>query len=437
MPLPYIFNNTAYNAGFFGTDDGRAASSFQIDDASTYSVFVSGQVRSPGDTVTLHYGADAPAGYANRSATLTATQYDNPNMIQFTSTDIPPGNTQAGNYRYVLSNTRLYGSNPPAGATRTRFTADDNTLGSWSGPSNTTPCYCTGTHLLTERGQVAVEDLAIGDLVVTVSGQHRPIRWIGSRAHPGLSAPQAERPVRIRAGGLSEGVPARDLLVSPDHCLWLDGLFVAAGHLVNGISITRGEPVADLTYWHVELDSHDLLVAEGAAAESFLAAPGVRAGFDGVQALDAGTRPVPYAPRAELGPELAALRGRLARRAISSGEATDLGPVRAWLDRCLVGADGLLHVGGWAQNTAQPDAPMCLDVMVDGAVVAFAVASEYRADLATAGIGDGRVGFDLGLDVRLVSGVPHIVEVRRSADGTLVCAKQIDAAGTWAALLAA
>ena len=230
MPLPYIFNNTAYNAGFFGTDDGRAASTFQIDDASTYSVFVSGQVRAPGDTVTLHYGADAPAGYANRSATLTATQYDNPNMIQFTSTDLPPGETQAGNYRYVLSNTRLYGSNPPAGATRTRFTADDNTLGSFSGPSNTTPCYCTGTRILTERGEIAVEGLAVGDLVVTATGQRRPIRWIGTRVHPGLSAPQAERPVRIRAGGLADAVPARDLLVSPDHCLWLDGLLVAAGY---------------------------------------------------------------------------------------------------------------------------------------------------------------------------------------------------------------
>jgi hypothetical protein len=75
--------------------------------------------------------------------------------------------------------------------------------------------------------------------------------------------------------------------------------------------------------------------------------------------------------------------------------------------------------------------------MVDGAVVVFTVASEYRADLAATGIGDGRCGFDLGLDVRLVPGVPHVVEVRRSADGALVCAKQIDEAGAWTALLAA
>jgi hypothetical protein len=94
-------------------------------------------------------------------------------------------------------------------------------------------------------------------------------------------------------------------------------------------------------------------------------------------------------------------------------------------------------VGGWAHDPAQPDAPVCLDVMVDGAVVAFTVASEYRGDLVAAGVGDGRVGFDLGLDVRLAPGVPHTVEVHRSADGALVCAKQVDAAGTWTALLAA
>ncbi|MCJ2064377.1 Hint domain-containing protein [Methylobacterium sp. J-088] len=308
-------------------------------------------------------------------------------------------------------------------------------------PARPAPCYVTGTRIRVLRGHtlqdVLVEHLRVGDLAITASGKPRPIRWIGSRGYAGLTAPKADCPVRINAGALAEGVPSRDLLVSPDHCLWLDGLFVAAGHLVNGTSITRGEAVRDLTYWHVELDAHDLLLAENTPAESFLPAPGVRVGFDGVQALDAGTAPLPYALRTELGPELAALRGRLARRAISSGEAADLGPMRAWLDRCVIGTDGLLHVGGWAQDAAQPDAAVCLDILVDGAVVAFTVASEYRADLATVGVGDGRVGFELGLDMPLAAGLPHVVEVRRSADGTLVCAKQVDAVGTWTALLAA
>lgn len=284
---------------------------------------------------------------------------------------------------------------------------------------------------------VPVEHLCVGDLAITASGRPRPIRWIGARRYPDLTVPQADRPVRIRAGALADGMPARDLLVSPDHCLWLDGQLVAAGHLVNGSSITRGEVVADLTYWHVELDSHDLLLAENTPAESFLAAPGVRRGFDGVQVFDVGTRPVPYAPRIELGSELAALRGRLALRAVLSGGAAELGPVRAWLDRCVIARDGLLHVGGWVRDEAHPDTPVCLDVLIDGAVVAFAVAAECRSDLAAAGVGHGRYGFDLGVDLRLAPHVDHVVAVRRSADGLLVCAKRVDSEGAWTALLAA
>ena len=317
-----------------------------------------------------------------------------------------------------------------------QVTSNSNGIGV-SNTNTQVPCYVAGTQILSDRGMVVVEDLVRGDVLITASGYHRSVRWIGSRRYPGFTAPQHDRPVRIRVGALADGLPARDLLVSPDHALMIDGLFVAAGHLVNGTSITRGEEIADLTYWHVELDSHDLILAENTPAESFLAAPGVRCGFDGVQTLNAGAAPAPYAPRTELGPELAALRGRLARRAILSDDAADLGPVRAWLDRCVVGTDGMLHVGGWAQDVARPEAPVCLDVMVNGAVVAFAVANEYRADLVAVGIGDGQVGFDLGLDVRLAPGVPHVVEMRRSADGALVCAKQVDASGTWTALLAA
>ncbi|MCJ2070062.1 Hint domain-containing protein, partial [Methylobacterium sp. J-030] len=260
------------------------------------------------------------------------------------------------------------------------------------------PCYVTGTRIRILRGRtivdVPVERLRVGDLAITASGQPRPIRWIGSRSYPGLSAPQADRPVRIKAGALADGVPARDLLVSPDHCLWLDGLLVAAGHLVNGTSITRGEAVRDLTYWHVELDSHDILLAEATPAESFLAAPGVRSGFDGVGELVESTTPVPYAPRVERhDPRLDALRERLIRRAGLSTEPMHFGTVRAWMDRC----DGT-HIAGWAQDAAHPDAPVCLDIVVDGVVVAMTLAEQYRADIAAAGVGDGRHGFEFNLD---------------------------------------
>ncbi|MEE7505175.1 hypothetical protein MMR14E_19055 [Methylobacterium mesophilicum] len=96
-----------------------------------------------------------------------------------------------------------------------------------------------------------------------------------------------------------------------------------------------------------------------------------------------------------------------------------------------------MHVGGWVRDEAHPDIPVCLDVLVDGVVVAFAVAAERRSDLAAAGMGHGRYGFDLGVDMRLAPRADHSVEVRRSADGLLVCAKRLDSAGAWTALLAA
>jgi hypothetical protein len=303
-------------------------------------------------------------------------------------------------------------------------------------PAPPAPCYVTGTRIRILRRltiqDVLVEHLRVGDVALTASGKPRPIRWIGSRSYPSLTAPQADRPVRIKAGALVDNVPARDLLVSPDHALMVDGLFVAAGHLVNGTSITRGEMVRDLTYWHVELDIHDMLVAEGAAAESFLAAPGVRGQFDGVGSDEAPVAAPPYAERVESGPELDALRERLILRAGLSIEPTRFGAVRAWMDRC----DGT-RVAGWAQDAAHPNAPMCLDIVVDGAVVAMTLAEQYRADIAAAGVGDGRHGFDLDLDEPLAPGKAHTVEVRRSADGLQVCAMAVDAAGTWTPLLAA
>jgi hypothetical protein len=201
---------------------------------------------------------------------------------------------------------------------------------------------------------------------------------------------------------------------------------------VNGKTITRGEAVTDLTYWHIELDSHDLLLAENTPAESFLAAPGVRRQFDGAARVEANTAPLPYAPRIERGPELDELRERLILRAGLSVEPTRFGAVRAWLDRC----DGT-RVAGWAQDAEHPDGPVCLDIVVDGDVVAMTLADEYRADIAAAGVGDGFHGFDLDLDETLTSGVAHTVELRRSADGVAVCAMAVDATGAWTPLLAA
>jgi hypothetical protein len=140
---------------------------------------------------------------------------------------------------------------------------------------STAVCFAAGTRLLTPRGAAAVEDLAIGDSVVTlVDGRHdvQPVQWIGTRrldlaAHPN---PALVAPVRVQRDALGPGVPHRDLLLSPDHCLLLDGRLVPVKLLLNGMTIVQERQAQSVQYVHVELARHGVLLAEGAAAESYL-----------------------------------------------------------------------------------------------------------------------------------------------------------------------
>ncbi|GGC91681.1 hypothetical protein GCM10010994_56800 [Chelatococcus reniformis] len=133
-------------------------------------------------------------------------------------------------------------------------------------------CFLAGTRIATPDGDVAVEDLVRGDLVLTADGRSRHILWIGRQAVAATFAdPSTCYPVRIMAGALAEGVPVRDLYVSPDHALLVDDVLVQAGALVNGTTITRVEqPEERFTYYHIELEDHALVLAEGAPAETFV-----------------------------------------------------------------------------------------------------------------------------------------------------------------------
>jgi len=133
-------------------------------------------------------------------------------------------------------------------------------------------CFVTGTMIATPSGQVPVETLKAGDLVLTQSGAAAPVRWLGhTRVSRLFGDASRVLPVRIMAGALSENVPSRDLGLSPNHAVAVDGLLIQAGALVNGTTIVR-DTNADLmfTYYHVELENHDVLLAEGAAVESYL-----------------------------------------------------------------------------------------------------------------------------------------------------------------------
>lgn len=138
--------------------------------------------------------------------------------------------------------------------------------------STNAPCFCAGTLISTPDGDRPVETLKAGDLVLTVDGDAVPVRWIGRRAvEPCFADPLRSQPIRIRQGALGNGLPARDLLVSPDHAMFLDGLLVQAGAMVNGVSILRETRMTKrFTYYHIETPDHSLILAEAAPTETFV-----------------------------------------------------------------------------------------------------------------------------------------------------------------------
>jgi hypothetical protein len=190
------------------------------------------------------------------------------------------------------------------------------------------PCFAAGTRLLTENGDVPVEDLRPGDHAITYDNEVAKIIWVGRRdinltEHP-FSA--FVRPIRIAAGALGMGIPERELVVSPDHGLYFDGCLVQAKDIVDGAVIRQDLEIPAIRYVHVELETHGILLAEGAAAESYL-----DTGHRGVF----GDGPVPVilppdvmqqrreadsvAPLVTGGEELAGIRARLHARKLMLG----------------------------------------------------------------------------------------------------------------------
>ena len=192
-------------------------------------------------------------------------------------------------------------------------------------------CYAKGTHITTDRGPVAVEDLQVGDLVLTVSGKYEPISWLGHRRVNCLrhNNPTVAWPVRIAKDAFGSDLPVRDLLVSPAHAIYVDGHFISAASLINGVTITQ-EPWSKVTYFHVELPTHNAIYAEGLAAETYLVAQN-RDFFletDGVVDLDAQFSEVTpedvyaskgYAPLASTGAVLESVRAKLLNRITELG----------------------------------------------------------------------------------------------------------------------
>jgi hypothetical protein len=229
-----------------------------------------------------------------------------------------------GNGSTVLETIQLAGS----------FTGDYFHLSADSGSGtfiteNTTPCYCRGTRIRTPKGDVAVEALRIGDRVTIADGTALPIKWIGRRSYRDWMAVGNDdiQPVLFRADAIAEGIPARDLYVSPEHAMFIDGVLVPAWHLVNGVTIEQTQGVREIDYFHLEFDRHVVIFAEDAPAESFVDDDS-RMLFHNAEEYrrlypNEPRRQVEFcAPRVEDGIELAALRDTLAMNMSATASAT-------------------------------------------------------------------------------------------------------------------
>ena len=179
-------------------------------------------------------------------------------------------------------------------------------------------CYAAGTRIRTPTGDVPIETLREGDQVLTACGAARPVRWVGRRSYAGrfLLGNRARLPIRFAAGSLGDGVPERDLLVSPEHGMAIDDWLTPASALLNGATITQAAAMEAVHYVHVELDSHDLLLAEGAPSESYVD-DGNRASFHNAAEYfprhgEQAGHPARFCrPRLTDGPALEAIRRRL------------------------------------------------------------------------------------------------------------------------------
>jgi hypothetical protein len=135
-------------------------------------------------------------------------------------------------------------------------------------------CFLKGTRIRTAEGERKIEDLAIGDLIPTMFGGLRPIQWIGrypfKKSDPSKLWVKDARPVRIARSALAPEVPHSDLYVTAAHSLMVDGVLAPAETLINGSTIARYEPreYDELEYFHLKLESHDVIYAEGAPAET-------------------------------------------------------------------------------------------------------------------------------------------------------------------------
>ncbi|WP_010516162.1 Hint domain-containing protein [Komagataeibacter oboediens] len=145
-----------------------------------------------------------------------------------------------------------------------------------TGDNGVLVCFLAGSMITTPAGTVAVEEIKENDTVLAlVNGQHVPrtVVWAGkaqATVRAGVADDEAGYPVRIRQNAISDGVPYKDMLITAEHCLFLNGRFIPARMLVNGRSVLYDHSITSYEYYHIELEEHAIIMADGMLTESYL-----------------------------------------------------------------------------------------------------------------------------------------------------------------------
>ncbi len=139
-----------------------------------------------------------------------------------------------------------------------------------------TVCFLADSMIATPKGAVAVQDLCVGDEVLTYAdgvASVGTLSWAGMAhctVNPALPDDMAGYPVRITKNAIADGVPYKDMLLTAEHCLFFNGAFIPARMLVNGVSIFYDKSITSYNYYHIETPDHAVIMADGMLTESYL-----------------------------------------------------------------------------------------------------------------------------------------------------------------------
>jgi hypothetical protein len=305
--IPILLSNIIFHKNSLTSQNISPASSGTVTFYSNINYNTLSSIDLSGNSLTINFDASGSstaqffltsAGGANITATmnlLNGAQSTNIFWINDSSGFTPPfsvnncpvfyGNVISINTT-ILFNTvpNIYGHSyvDPSGSALVFFNGTMNV--------NASPiCYVKGTKILCKRGYVSIEDLKVGDHVVTLGKiinnstvelndrSSEPIIWTGALKVPSLS--QYSLPIRIKAGSLGKKMPTYDLLVSPGHRVIVGNSFLLAKELINGTTIVQ-EKCNEVNYYHLELSSHSIIIANGISSETYLDTGGTRGVFN-------------------------------------------------------------------------------------------------------------------------------------------------------------